>query len=101
MVLALIISIGVPALISVGVALFAKYFPKEQTYTTKIKPLFIRAASVVFLFGSRWLKPIDFDKVEEGPIKTICFWGSNGVNDFSVELDRLIEVSKTEQAKKK
>jgi len=93
-VLGIILGFGVPALLGLGLVLFAKYFPKEKTFDEKIKPIFEKAAVVFFAFGSRWLKPVDFDKVEEGFLKTIAYWLDKGIEAFMNKLDELIENAK-------
>lgn len=94
MVLGLLFGLGVSALLGLGVVLFAKYFPKEKTFDEKIKPTAEMAATVFFTFFSKWLKPVDFDKVEEGFLKTVAYWADKWIQTFMEKLDALIEVAK-------
>jgi hypothetical protein len=94
--LALVLGIGLPAIIGLGVGMFAKFFPKEETFKSRIAPISEMCAGAVFFFMGRWLKPSEIDKIEEGLFKTLAYWLDGFIAVFMAKLDNLI----TEATKK-
>jgi hypothetical protein len=94
-----LLGFGVPAILGIGIALFAKLCPKEQTFKTKIAPFAenLADASYILMSTTFKLKPVDIDKIEEGFFKTIAYWLDGFIAVFMARLDIKI----TEEINKK
>jgi hypothetical protein len=90
-IIALLCGLGVSVAIGLGVSLFAKFFPKEETFRTKIAPVVEKIAVGFFMLLGRWLKISDIEKVDEGILKTLGYWLVNSSNVFFDKLDSLIK----------
>jgi len=97
--LGLLLGFGVPAIISIGVSLFAKFCPKEETFKKRIAPVVEGAAVAFYTLMSRWLKPAEIDKIEEGVFKTLAYWLDAGIHTFMAKLNELIFNGLSEKTK--
>lgn len=82
LIVGILLTVGIGAGVSVAVSLFAKLLPKEKTYTDKIRPAIVSAAT--------WLNNLlllkvgkgNAEKIEEGIILTLVYWIENATRDF-------------------
>ena len=88
--IALLCGLGLPVVIGMGIGLFAKFFPKEETFKAKIAPVIENFATATFILLGRWLKPSEMEKVDNGLFKTLAYWLSSGISVFMAKLDSLI-----------
>lgn len=81
-----LVGFGLPLVISIGVALFAKFFPKEATFNKFIAPIAEKHAKLTEAILGRFLKPVDAQKVEEGVIITLAYWLDSYIRVFVATL---------------
>jgi hypothetical protein len=81
-----LLGLGLPAAVSIGVWLFAKFAPKEKTYETRIRPIVQKSARLVSKFGNIRLGSDAEKKIEEGVISTLVYWISSAANDWYMAL---------------
>jgi hypothetical protein len=81
-----LVGFGLPLIVSIGVALFAKFFPKETTFTKFIAPIAERHAKITEAILGRFLGPVDQQKVEEGIIVTLAYWLDSYIRVFVATL---------------
>jgi hypothetical protein len=93
-VIGLLLTTGLPFIIGIVIALFAKKFPKEQFYNDKIKPFVIKFAKICDSFLDLKLGKVTANKIEESIFCTIAYWLENSIKDF---YSCLIEDNKEDQ----
>jgi ABC-type uncharacterized transport system permease subunit len=93
----MLIGLLLPVAVGVGVSFFVgwftKKFPKDDILQKYTIPIATKWADIVFFFGSRWLKPTDFDKLDEGIFKTVSYNLDGFIHTFQAELDSKIKSS--------
>jgi hypothetical protein len=87
----ILVGLGVPALLGIGLWAFAKFLPKQATFDKFVAPMAEKNAAVLDFFLGRYLKPADEDKIEEGFFKTIAFWLDGYIHVFMAKLGQLID----------
>lgn len=81
-VIGLLLTTGLPFVVGIVIAIFAKKFPKEQFYNDKIKPIVIKLAKVCDAFLDLKLGKVTADKIEESIFCTVAYWLENSIKDF-------------------
>jgi hypothetical protein len=73
---------SLPLLVGIGVSLFAKFCPKEDTYNKRIKPFVVKLAKLLDNFLDLKMGKDNADKIEESVFATVAYWLENSVRDF-------------------
>jgi hypothetical protein len=87
----LLVGLGISAGIGIATALFAKFFPKEETFKKSIAPTAEFAAIAFHTLIGRWVRNAsDEDKLQEGIFKTLAFWIDGWIAVFMAKWDECI-----------
>lgn len=86
----LILPVAIGTGIGFFVTWFTKKFPKDDILKKYTIPIATKCADAVFLFGNRWVKPTDFEKLDEGIFKTLSYNLDGFIHTFQAELDAKI-----------
>ena len=87
----LLIGVGLPAILAILIGIFAKVFPKEETFAKRLAPIAEGAAIAWHALLGRWLKPAEEAQIEEGVCVTLAYWLDGMIHVFMAKWSELVK----------